>query len=86
MIMLNLVASLGQRTLVFMQGIGAFSIFVFQTVSSLVRPPIYLNSLFRQFVSIGFYSLPVVAMTAFFSGAVLALQSYTGFSRFSAES
>ncbi len=40
----------------------------------------------KQLVSIGFYSLPVVAMTTFFSGAVLALQTYTGFSRFSAES
>jgi phospholipid/cholesterol/gamma-HCH transport system permease protein len=84
--MLNFVSNIGQRTMIFMQGIGAFSIFVFQTVSGIVRPPLYLNSLFKQCISIGFYSLPVVAMTAFFSGAVLALQSYTGFSRFSAES
>ena len=34
----------------------------------------------------GYFSLPVVAMTAVFTGMVLALQSYTGFSRFSAES
>ena len=33
-----------------------------------------------------FFSLPVVALTAVFSGAVIALQSYTGFSRFNAES
>ncbi|MEO0347981.1 MAG: ABC transporter permease, partial [Pseudomonadota bacterium] len=31
------------------------------------------------------YSLPVVGITAAFTGAVLALQSYNGFSRFSAE-
>ena len=37
-------------------------------------------------MEIGFYSLPVVALTALFTGMVLALQSYTGFSRFGAES
>ncbi|MBM3537044.1 MAG: ABC transporter permease, partial [Alphaproteobacteria bacterium] len=32
-----------------------------------------------------YYSLPVVGLTALFTGMVLALQSYTGFARFSAE-
>ncbi|MBX9634207.1 MAG: ABC transporter permease, partial [Magnetospirillum sp.] len=34
---------------------------------------------------IGYYSLPVVGLTAVFTGMVLALQSYSGFSRFAAE-
>ncbi len=42
--------------------------------------------LFKQCIEIGYYSLPVVGMTAIFTGAVLALQSYSGFSRFNAES
>jgi phospholipid/cholesterol/gamma-HCH transport system permease protein len=37
-------------------------------------------------MDIGYYSLPVVGLTAIFTGMVLALQSYTGFARFSAES
>ncbi len=37
-------------------------------------------------IEIGYYSLPVVGLTAIFTGMVLALQSYTGFSRFEAES
>jgi phospholipid/cholesterol/gamma-HCH transport system permease protein len=37
-------------------------------------------------IEIGYYSLPVVGLTAMFTGMVLALQSYTGFARFSAES
>ena len=37
-------------------------------------------------VDIGYFSLPVVGLTAIFTGMVLALQSYTGFSRFAAES
>jgi methylenetetrahydrofolate--tRNA-(uracil-5-)-methyltransferase len=40
----------------------------------------------RQLTDIGYYSLPVVGMTALFTGMVLALQSYTGFTRFNAES
>jgi phospholipid/cholesterol/gamma-HCH transport system permease protein len=36
-------------------------------------------------VEIGYYSLPVVALTAIFTGMVLALQTYTGFARFNAE-
>jgi len=54
-------------------------------VSHCVRPPFYLRSVGRQMVEIGYYSLPVVGLTAIFSGMVLALQSYTGFARFSAE-
>jgi phospholipid/cholesterol/gamma-HCH transport system permease protein len=37
-------------------------------------------------MDVGFCSLPVIGLTSIFTGAVLALQSYTGFSRFSAES
>ena len=40
----------------------------------------------RQVLYIGYYSLPVVGLTALFTGMVLALQSYTGFSRFNAQS
>ncbi|RYE05794.1 MAG: ABC transporter permease [Rickettsiaceae bacterium] len=83
---LKLATITGQRTIKLAESLGAFSIFIFQTVTSILRLPINGKLLLRQFISIGFYSLPVVAMTAFFSGAVLALQSYTGFSRFSAES
>jgi phospholipid/cholesterol/gamma-HCH transport system permease protein len=39
-----------------------------------------------QYINIGFYSVPVIGLTSVFTGAVLALQSYTGFSRFSAQS
>jgi phospholipid/cholesterol/gamma-HCH transport system permease protein len=50
-----------------------------------VRPPIYGRLILRQMISIGYYSLPVVGLTALFTGMVLALQSYTGFARFQAE-
>ena len=51
-----------------------------------VRPPFYWRMFLRAFVEFAYFSLPVVALTAVFSGMVIALQSYTGFSRFNAES
>ena len=48
-------------------------------------PPYYWQQLLRQIIDIGYFSLPVVGLTTLFSGMVLALQSYTGFARFSAE-
>jgi phospholipid/cholesterol/gamma-HCH transport system permease protein len=77
---------IGKRTIEFAGNIGSFSLFTISVVTSVFKRPLYGKLFLKQLVSIGFYSLPVVAMTTFFSGAVLALQSYTGFSRFSAES
>ncbi|MEO1019601.1 MAG: ABC transporter permease, partial [Pseudomonadota bacterium] len=59
---------------------------MFQTLANGFRGPYYPRQIFQQMVDIGFYSLPVVGLTAIFTGMVLALQSYTGFSRFEAES
>jgi len=77
---------MGRQTLDFFQKDGVLSLFIAKTISGFVRRPFYLRLILRQLISIGYFSLPVVAMTAIFSGAVLALQSYTGFSRFAAES
>jgi phospholipid/cholesterol/gamma-HCH transport system permease protein len=56
-----------------------------RATSHCFRPPFYLRHIGKQMIDIGYYSLPVVGMTALFTGMVLALQSYTGFARFSAE-
>jgi len=84
--MLTAVQYLGNRSINFTRQLGVLGIFVSRIIFSLTKRPLYLRLIFRQLIIIGYFSLPVVAMTAFFSGAVLALQSYTGFSRFSAES
>ena len=55
------------------------------SVSHCVRPPVYPRLVVRQMVEIGYYSLPVVGLTTLFSGMVLALQSYSGGERVSAE-
>jgi phospholipid/cholesterol/gamma-HCH transport system permease protein len=84
--MLDSVATIGRVTLVFMAALGRVTLFAGSAVSHVVRPPFYAKILLRQMMSIGYNSLPVVGLTAIFVGMVLALQSYTGFSRsFSSE-
>ena len=78
-------ALIGRTIINFLSIIGRLFIFIYKSVSSCFLPPYYLNILGKQIVEIGYYSLPVVGLTTLFSGMVLALQSYTGFARFSAE-
>lgn len=83
---MNFLAAIGRTFLGFLAATGRLSVFTGITLGHCVRPPIYWRLLGRQLVDIGYYSLPVVGLTTLFSGMVLALQSYTGFSRFNAES
>ncbi len=72
----------------FLSGIastGRLAIFAAQAVLYALKPPYFPRLILRQMVEIGFYSLPVVGLTAIFTGMVLALQSFTGFARFNAE-
>jgi phospholipid/cholesterol/gamma-HCH transport system permease protein len=84
--LLNLSQKTGQAVLHFFGAVGALSLFIGQSLLYIVKPPYYGRLLGKQFIEIGYYSLPVVGLTALFTGMVLALQSYTGFSRFNAES
>ena len=83
---LSIFNTVGAATLDFFRSVGELSLFVFRAVSCCFRPPFYMRQLLIQMYRIGYLSLPVVSLTAIFTGMVLALQSYTGFSRFSAES
>ena len=60
-------------------------LFAGQGLIHCVLPPWYWRETLRQMVRIGYFSLPVVGLTALFTGAVLALQIYIGGSRFNAE-
>ena len=66
--------------------IGEIVLFFFDSVRYLFTGQFYTKIFFLQLIKIGYNSLPVVGLTSIFTGMVLALQSYTGFSRFSAES
>lgn len=84
--MLNFVQAIGSKSANLFYSIGHITLFTSKAIFGMISLPIYFRLIVKQLWIVGYYSLPVVAMTAFFSGAVLALQSYTGFSRFSAES
>ncbi len=83
---MNIFQPIGKAFLRFLEAVGRLALFAVVSVSHCVRPPIYPRLIGRQMIEIGYYSLPVVGLTTLFSGMVLALQSYTGFARFSAES
>jgi phospholipid/cholesterol/gamma-HCH transport system permease protein len=83
--MTAVLAAIGRGTAELLAGIGRFVAFIGLTLLQLVRPPWYPGELGRQLIQIGWLSLPVVGMTALFTGAALALQIYAGSSRFSAE-
>ena len=83
---MNFLALIGRVVLGFLGHLGRLVIFAATAISHCVRPPLYPRLIGRQMIDIGYYSLPVVGLTAIFSGMVLALQSYSGFARFSAGS
>jgi len=82
----NFLQPIGRTFLNALAGLGRLAMFAGAGFVNIVRPPYYPRLVLKQMIEIGFYSLPVVGLTAIFTGMVLALQSFTGFSRFSAES
>lgn len=82
---MNFLAAVGRAFLVFLEATGKLALFTSVAISHCFRPPFYPRQLLRQMIDIGYYSLPVVGLTALFTGMVLALQSYSGFARFQAE-
>ncbi len=83
---MNFFAIIGRVALAFLSAAGKIGVFTGKSLSHCVRPPFYFGSIGSQMLNIGYYSLPVVGLTAVFTGAVLALQIYEGSSRFNAES
>jgi phospholipid/cholesterol/gamma-HCH transport system permease protein len=84
--MIGFLARVGAAFLGFLTATGRLFLFALTGVAAAFSPPFYPRLILRQVVYMGYYSLPVVGLTAIFTGMVLALQSYTGFSRFNAES
>jgi len=85
MTLLHPVAALGRSTLALLAAIGRVTLYVLETLSHLLRPPFYFREFAAQLMHIGYFSLPVVGLTTFFTGGALALQIYAGGARFNAE-
>lgn len=82
----RLLAFIGRSVLSGLAGAGNVTLFALAAVSHLLRPPFYAREFLTALLQIGWLSLPVVGLTAIFTGAALALQIYAGGARFSAES
>ncbi len=64
---------------------GRIAILFVQTLNWVFRPPLQGREILKQMEEVGVRSFPVVVITAGFTGMVLALQSFTAFKRFGAE-
>lgn len=82
---MNIFAPVGRATMTLLAHIGRLAIFTGQALAAIVSPPIYLRLIGVQIMRIGYFSLPVVGLTAFFTGGALALQIYLGGNRYGAE-
>jgi len=77
--------SVGKSVLDMLRTAGQVTLFGVRGVGALLSPPWFFGQLGRQLMGVGYFSLPVVGLTAVFTGAALALNIYTGGGRFNAE-
>lgn len=82
---MNPVALIGRATLSLVAEIGAMTIFALRGAFAWVSGPFYTREFLNSALRVGFNSLPVVGLTAIFTGAALALNIYDGSLRFNAE-
>ncbi|KGM48487.1 hypothetical protein ATO9_12710 [Pseudooceanicola atlanticus] len=83
--MIRLLGGIGAQVLAMLAVIGRVTLYALLTLRHLVTPPFYAREFGSALLQIGWLSLPVVGLTAFFTGGALALQIYAGGSRFDAE-
>lgn len=83
--MTGFLAALGRPVLAALASLGQVAIYAGQTLGHILRPPFYAREFLSALMQVGWLSLPVVGLTAIFTGGALALQIYAGGQRFSAE-
>jgi len=77
---------IGRGLIDFCQNIGKFFLFALGSIITIFRPPFHFREFIQALITIGLLSLPVIGLTALFTGAALALQIFSGGSRFNSES
>ena len=82
---MKMLATIGATVLGLLAALGRVAIFGFDTLGHVLRPPFYGREFAVALLNIGWLSLPVVGLTAIFTGAALALQIFSGSGRFGAE-
>ena len=82
---LGFVQAVGRWAVSVCREAGHLAVYAARGVWATVTPPLYPAQIGRQLMQVGFLSLPVVGLTAVFTGAALALNIHTGGVRFNAE-
>lgn len=81
----DLLGRLGRASFALLGELGRVLLFTAQAISHFLRPPFYPREALHALMNVGWLSLPVVGLTAIFTGGALALQIYAGGARFNAE-
>lgn len=75
----NPFAAIGRQTIRAAEEAGSITLFFTSFLAQVPRWPFHVRLFFNQCEKLGVGSLPIVLLTALFTGAVLALQTYRGF-------
>ena len=65
---MNILAHIGRSTLSIFEEVGRVSLFIKDGLLQGLTPKIFLRQIVEQMLRIGYFSLPVVGLTAFFTG------------------
>ena len=76
---------IGNIAVEILESFGKLCLFVYSAISSVFSRPFYLKNTTNVFLYALIRGLPIVGLAGFFVGAVIALQSYNGFSRMNAQ-
>ena len=82
---MDFLAAIGRNALALFRETGVIVLFAVRGAVASFGRPFYWRSFNSALIRIGFNSLPVVGLTAIFTGAALALNIYDGSVRFNAE-
>ena len=82
---MNIFAATGRTAIASLRETGRVANFASRGATSWIMGPFYWRAFFAALIRIGFASLPVVGLTAIFTGGALALNIYDGSLRFNAE-
>ncbi len=75
---MNPIAAVGRLSLDVVGEVGRMTNFAIEGALAAVTPPYYWRPILQSLARIGFASLPVVGLTAIFTGGALALNIYEG--------
>ncbi len=83
--MIELIELIGKATIDILSFIGRWFILAGESLVLAFKKPLRVRRFFYYLSTIGADSFPVIAITSFFTGGVLALETYNAFHRFNAE-